>query len=335
MKGGVVMTPRENLLNFFHGKEYEWIPSNLDTRSFQPLLNVENKARGFVDQQDPLPPEQFGGTDWFGVEWIYDPNCRGSIEKKCLLDDPDDLLDWETKIVFPDISKLDWEGCARDNSEYLDTDLLLTTTIFTGYFERLISFVGFENAAMALIEDDLKEAVHGLFDRLTEFYIEIARRFHDYFGVQYLTLHDDWGTQRSLMFSEEVHKEMLMPYIRRVTDAVHELGMIYEQHSCGLIGELIPNLIDSGADTWRGQPVNDKEELVRLYGDRFRFIVDASIPPHISCTDEEALACLANNLERYKDKEVYYFLLPSSSPELKEKYHELLLKATLARKRQG
>ena len=326
------MTPRENLLNFFHGKPYEWIPSNLDTRSFQPTLMVENKARGFVDQQNPIPPEQFGGIDWFGVNWVYDPNCRGSIETKCLLDDPDDLLDWEEKIRFPDLSQMDWEGCRRENAEYLDTDLLLTTTIFTGYFERLIAFVGFENAAMALVEDDLKEAVHRLFDRLTDFYIDIARRFHEYYGVDYITVHDDWGTQRSLMFSADVHREMIMPYIRRLTDAVHSMGMLYEQHSCGLIEELIPNLIETGADTWRGQPVNDKEKLVRMYGDRFKFIVDASIPPHIKCTDDEALACLAKNLSIYEDKEVYYFLLPSSSPELKAKYHDLLLKTTQERK---
>ncbi|NLO49087.1 MAG: hypothetical protein GX111_12400 [Clostridiales bacterium] len=48
-----------------------------------------------------------------------------------------------------------------------------------------------------------------------------------------------------------------------------------EQHSCGKIEEMFPSIIASGADTWRGQPMNDKLSLVRRFSSTFRFGVEA------------------------------------------------------------
>jgi hypothetical protein len=229
------------------------------------------------------------------------------------MEDPDephafeDSEDWETTVHFPDIDAWDWEGCAKANAEYLKTDKILHSTIYTGFFERLIGFTGFENAAMDLIDEDCQQDIHRLFSKLADLYIEIIHRLHKYFNVEIVELHDDWGNQRSLMFSVDTHKEMLVPYVKRVVDAAHAEGVFIEMHSCGKIEQLMPNLISTGVDTWRGQSsVIDKKWCVDTYGDQFRFGVE--IRPSEDIDPKEVMPYAKAILDNYRGKDVWVVL---------------------------
>lgn len=294
-------TPRENYIRFFKDEPVQWAPVNTGLKAFMPAFVPENVARGAVAQQEPYTGE-YGGPDWFGVNWYFDPVVRGSMETMHLLED---ISEWREKVVFPDLDAIDWERYAKENAGYLNTDCLLTTTIYSGFFERLISFVGFEDAAVALFDEEQKEDVHALFSRLTDFYIDYIHRMHKYFNVEYVEVHDDWGTQESLIFSESVHKEMIEPYIRRLVEAVHAEGMIYEQHSCGKIDSLVPRLIEMGVDTWRGQETAvNKYDLVKKYGDRFKFTVEINTSGTMD--DEAARRFMYEMLNQYKDYKVCF-----------------------------
>ena len=224
-------------------------------------------------------------------------------------------------MALPKLDQWDWEGCAERNREYLDTDKIIKSTIYTGFFERLISLVGFEDAAVSLVDEEMQEAVHRLFDRLADLYIELAAYMKKYFRVEWIEFHDDWGNQRSLMFSEETYREMIKPYVKKTVDGFHSLGIIYEQHSCGKIDRLIPDLIETGADTWRGQKIVDKKEMVEKYGSRFRFGVSVSQPGEIS--EKELKALIVNSLEPYRDKQVW-FEFHKFTPEQKSIVEEVL-----------
>jgi len=319
------MTPRENFIHFLKREPYTWTPSSLDQKRFSPDLYPDNAARGLVLQQKAFPPEQLGGKDCFGVDWVFDPQARGSMEVRPLLDDLDDLLDWEEKITFPDLNSWDWAGCKAENAEYLNTDKLLTTTIYSGLFERLISFIGFENASIALVDEDYEDAVKRLFDRLTEFYIDLIQRMHRWFNIDWVEFHDDWGTQRSLTFSKQTHDELIYPYICRIVDAAHAEGMFYEQHSCGLVEALLPSIISSGADTWRGQDTaNDKDKLVDLYGDQFNFGISFLHESEVS--DEDALSLLQERLSHYQGKHVWFAVFGKFTPHQTDLFCEYLHK---------
>ena len=304
-----MITPRENMLRFFSGRETEWLPSSLDVKRFLPEFISDNVARGLISQQKPFGGA-FGGRDWFGVEWVYDPVSRGSMETGYLLED---IEQWETGVAFPDLDTMDWESCARENAEFLSTDKVISTTIYTGFFERLISFVGFEDALVALIDEEQQDCVHALFDRLADFYIELAARMKKHFGVEWVELHDDWGTQQSTMFSHETHEEMIVPHVRKLVKGLHDMGIIYEQHSCGKIDAIVPNLISTGANTWKGQSVVDKRALVDKFGDRFRFAVE--IRPAGPLSDADAREYVKGTLEEYKSKNVWYAVGRSFTPE--------------------
>ena len=295
-----MMTPRENFIHFFRNEPHEWTPTNKDQLQFRPTAISDHIARGMVEQQVPYTGA-YGGKDIFGVDWVYVPTAGGSMEVAPLFED---IGDWEKYVRFPNLDDIDWEGCARENAEYLKTDKIIYSTIYTGFFERLISFVGFENAAMALIDEDDQEVVRDLFDRLTALYIEIIHRLHKYFNVEIVEIHDDWGNQRSLMFSASTQREMIMPCLQRITAAAHAEGVFVEQHSCGKIEQLMPNIIDSGVDTWRGQvTVVDKKWLVDNYGDRFHFGVEVRPAPDAS--EEEIFAAMEKTIADYHGKNVW------------------------------
>ena len=311
-------TPRENFLHFLRGEDYEWTPTNQDQLMFRPAAIPEHVVRGSVMQQTAYPGP-FGGKDLFGVEWVYEPQVRGCIETAPLFDD---ISDWREALVFPDVDSYGWAECAEANKEYLATDKLKTTTLYTGYYERFISFVGFENAAIAMIDDEAEDDINEIFTRLTDLYISLIVRYKKWFGVELVELHDDWGTQISTMFSPATHREKILPHLRRLTAAAREAGVLVQMHSCGCIGTLIPAMLESGVVTWLGQAVNDKRALVEQYGDRFRFGV--SIWPDDKMSDDEALAYAESIISKYEGRDVWFSLAKALSPAQKKAIAALL-----------
>ena len=101
----------------------------------------------------------------------------------------------------------------------------------------------FEEAAVAMIDEDQQEAVKDLFDKLADLYIELIKKFQSVFGKEQIAavcLHDDWGHQRGIFFSADTIREMVVPYMKKVVDFIHAEGMIAECHSCGKVDPLLP-----------------------------------------------------------------------------------------------
>lgn len=288
------ITPRENAVLTLTGQTPAWLGTDLNMVS--PRMIPDNVARGVVvDGRSFDPDREAGGPDWFGVEWIYEPMARGSMVKP---GNPKvkDITHWEDFITFPDLECLDWEGTARDCQSVWQADQLNSTQIYTGFFERLISFLDFEDAAVALIDEEQQAAVHRLFDRLADFYDQLIGKFRDYLRLDHITFHDDWGAQRSPFFSYETCREMLLPYVKRVVDSCHRRGMYFEFHSCGKIEPLVPLMIEAGMDSWGGQPINDKWKLYERYGDQICLTINTD--PELTEEEAEAWAkdCLARLL---------------------------------------
>ncbi len=131
----------------------------------------------------------------FGVQWDFIPVAGGSMVRP-LNPKVKDIRHWEKYITFPDLDQYDWEGegrkCARVQSE----DRMNRIWILTGLNERLISFMDFDKAMIAYVDEDMKQGVHRLFDRLCVFYDDLIGRFKTYFNCDVLMFNDDWGTQR-------------------------------------------------------------------------------------------------------------------------------------------
>lgn len=297
------MTPKENFMAYFHNEAYEWIPSSFDLQRFNSAEIGDNKARGLVHQQNPISRDEFGGKGLFDVEWKFVPEVNGSIDVGRTFDD---IADWKEKVHFTPLESFDWEGVAERNKDWLSTDKVIMATMFSGYFERLISFTDFEDAALYMIDEDSKEDVKALFNALTDYYIEYIGYMKKYFHIDMLEFHDDWGSQTSLLMSKDTHREMIMPYVKRIVDACHEQGILYMQHSCGFVEDLIPHMIECGVDTWVGQNCCDKKKLVKLYGDKLHFGVMINPSPMPERPAEQIIEEVKNQIEEYKGMGVWY-----------------------------
>ena len=265
----------------FFKKEAWWqMYQASDTFMFNPHISPDNIARGFVFEAEMGKyMDQKGGPDMFGVEWEWVEQVGGSMVRpgKPYLED---IEDWREKIVWPDVDSWDWEGCAKaNNGTFLKKENFNQLWFFTGYYERLIAFMEFENAIMAIFDEDCQEEVHAFFERLTELYLDILKHVCDYFpDVNAIFFHDDWGSQKETFFSPAVVEEMIVPYMKRITDYLHSRGVWCELHSCGNNYKQIPNMIKAGWDMWAPQLMNDCYKIYDDFGDQ---IIIATYPMNI------------------------------------------------------
>jgi hypothetical protein len=246
-----------------------------ETVTFTPGCNPDNVARAFVYDGTFVPGKSnlTGGKDMFGIEWEYVPSAGGSMVRpgKPFLGDANE---WYDKLVWPDIDSWDWEGCGKANEHYLKPDRFNFSMLLNGWFERLISFMDFERAVVAMIDEDQKQAVKELFDKLTDLYIRIVDKYLTCFPmIDAIGFHDDWGSQKETFFSPETVGEMIVPYMRRITDHLHARGRFCDLHSCGQLMKQVPNMIAAGWDSWNPQAMNDTHKIYELYGDKILIAV--------------------------------------------------------------
>lgn len=274
------VTPRENFLANLRGETPLWVPMFSDCKKFMPAIFPDNKPHGIVLEAAPFSREGLtGGKGMFNIPWVWEAQVGGStvvpgnpmIKEACELD---------TKLVWPEPATWDWAGSAALNKEYLHTDFVRGTTIFCGFFERLIALMDFQYAAIALIDEDDKPYIHRFFDRLCGVYEEMIVRIKKYYDLDLIEFHDDWGSQRAPFFSLATVREMILPYMKRVVDCVHANGMIFELHCCGCNADLTPAMIEAGVDAWAPQPsANDTRAIFEKYGDRITIGMSCPLAP--------------------------------------------------------
>lgn len=235
------ISPRENLLRFYRGEEYAWLPDICsDEVDITPDCNPDFIASGYE-----------GGLDAFGVKWIpvkNNTNLPAFVEPGFML--IEDIADWRT-LTWPDVESWDWKGeSSRFNEQHSDDDRLRRGIISSGYFERLISIMTFENAAMALVEDP--EETLSFFEALTDLNIKIMDHMIDDFHCESIMIHDDWAAQRSPFFSLATCMELIVPPMKRLVQHAHDRGVIFTLHSCGNGVALVPAMKAAGIDAWQG-----------------------------------------------------------------------------------
>ena len=291
------VSPREAFLAVY-SRQSVWLPYNVGKQYVNPRMIPDNVARAVVTDAR-LPESAFGGRDMFGVLWEYVPVTGGSMVRpeNHLFED---ASQWREKLVFPEIDRWDWEGGARDWEAVRNPEQAQVFTIFSGFwFERLISFMGFEAGAMALIDPEQKPHVHALFQALSDFACRYVDHICDHFPVDGFFVHDDWGTMVSSIFSPEACREMIVPYMRQFTDRIHRRGKFAELHSCGKIENQVPNIIAAGWDSWCPMLICDIDRLFQEYGDRLIFAVAPEDFDPDTSSEEEQRAIARRFAQRY------------------------------------
>ncbi|MBR4393854.1 MAG: hypothetical protein IKT07_07485 [Oscillospiraceae bacterium] len=274
------ITARENAMMAYNHQTPQWIPCvYTDFWLLQPKMEGERYCGHEV------------GTDWFGVEWTYEPKTGAPMptQGKQLFDD---IADWKKYVHFPDLDAIDWEKQAEED---LRTDLVASLSaghriytkngksivdpnkpgiamVLNGMFERMHAFMGFENALMALSSDPENCAEY--FAAMADYKIKFFRIIGKYYPVQIINAHDDYGFKRSMLMSPDTWRELIKPNLKRMVDAVHEMGLKYQHHSCGYIEPIIPDLVEIGVDALDPLQVcnTNIRALKDQYQDRLTFV---------------------------------------------------------------
>ncbi|MCL2045627.1 MAG: methyltransferase [Oscillospiraceae bacterium] len=251
------VSARENISAMYFDKHPYWIPTAIDAAMVAlPLYNM-TLGRGGI--------EDF--TDSFGIEWEYVPQVNGAIVRpgEPFIGNANELKD---KIKFPNMDEWDWEKAAEDFK--VDMKRGYQPTLINGFwFERLVSFMEFGPAAVALIDDEQKDAVKAFFEESTEFAMKVVDKMIEYWpGFDGINIHDDWAGQKAPFFSMETAYEMFVPYMKALTDHIHSKGRYVSLHSCGHGYDRVQAFIDGGIDSWDPQPMNDTQALFEHYGDK-------------------------------------------------------------------
>lgn len=236
------MTPRENALAVINWKQPEYIP--MDAEAY----HMCRFATGVVDQ----PWE--GGTDAFGIRWEVTPEGALPAPGTVIFDD---ISEWREHVRFPDLDKIDFESMAAKELIFADrSQKLIGVLSVCGSFERLVSFMGFENALCALIEDP--ESCKEYFHSMADFRIKFFEKVIDAYKPDVVTYFDDVATQRSMFMSPEIYREIIKPALKRIVDYVSSRGVIFSQHCCGMCADVLQDYVDCGVKIWSSaQKEND------------------------------------------------------------------------------
>lgn len=225
-------------------------------------------------KERPVNPDGSEGTgcDWFGTYWEYVPEQRASM----VIDTPDkkvitDITKWREQVTFPDLSQIDWEKEAREDTENWDRENKLTMVmLINGVFERSHELMGFEDALIAMYEEP--EAYKELLDAICDYKIECIKIIGKYWKPDILNAHDDYGANEQMLMSVGMWEKFFKNNLQRMIDAAHEAGMLYEHHSCGYIAPIFDQLVEMGIDAIDPlQITNPLRELKDKYQHRITF----------------------------------------------------------------
>ncbi len=267
------ITPKENMLRLLRGEMPLWVPNQtLDNNAIQPMVMPDARARSF------------GGTDWFGIEWEYEPLTKAAMVKPGTRR-LSDLTNWREELVFPDLSAIDWQKDYEENYKgRIAEERLSYFVIVNGLFERLADLTSFEDTFCYLLEEP--EELTAFYDKLADWHIELIKIAKEVYHADMILFHDDMGTQRSTFFSPAMYDELFVPQYQKITKAAHDLGMYICLHSCGCISTLMPLIIKAGFDAWEGQDsANDKEAIMKEYGKDLAQLTLYIIPADMSTED--------------------------------------------------
>lgn len=229
---------------------------------------LDNAVHGVAAKAGPLDCwlSETLWQDEFGVQW--DRSIDRDIGNVCNRLLPERNLD---KLELPDPrDPAKFEGMAEAVAASNAGGYFVQFGIGFSLFERAWTMRGMENLFMDMIE--APEFVDELLDAICDYNVALADQAVKY-DIDAIHFGDDWGTQRGLLMGPRLWERFLKPRLARMYGAGKAAGKFVTIHSCGMVQELFPQLIEIGLDCFNPfQPeVMDPYEMKRLHGDKLSF----------------------------------------------------------------
>ncbi len=234
---------------------YGWLSANLTPQLTAAFGSVE----AVEDRYEFDMAHLFGGPGCFDAGAFEAVRARGEeLTPEVLLQIP--LLPPDRTEDYADVVRqLEWHQKQRGRFCYIQTN---------GIFECLNGPFGIEDhlCYMALYPDELQE----VYRRQALWNRAFADCMMD-LGIDMVHVSDDWGSQRSLLFSLDMWKGMIYPHHKVLADRVKERGCFLSLHSDGNVNAALPGILELGYDVvhpWQEAAGMGYDLYLREYADR-------------------------------------------------------------------
>lgn len=257
----------EKLLNYYNFSNAEQIYKkfDIDIRSVAPKY-IGPELKDYYKGNDRIVENYFGWHDrlhWTGKEY-NSVTCYFPFDQFETIEQLDAYR-------WPSADWFDYESIKYQCDLHKDKAIIMG---HEGPFQIATFLRSMEKLFMDMaLEPDF---AHRLFDRMVEFELEYYERiFKAADGqIDILRPHDDYGTQISLLFSVDMWKDFFTENTKKLTTLAHKYGAFYQQHSCGAIRPIIPELIKCNVDIL--EPIQkvkglEPDSLKREFGDTLTF----------------------------------------------------------------
>ncbi len=234
-----------------------------------PTPDEAEKLCAFYGVPDVKALKRVCGDDFYAVEIPYhSPTCNAiyaafdwymsgsnvDVEHRTLTSDGcftgcQDLDDVKAvDFPWPDPKNfIDPAECRRLVEEAPD-DKVVLGMLWACHFQDTCAAFGMQTALMNMMTSP--DMVHYVDDHIVEFYLKALKIYLDAAGsrVNAILIGDDMGSQRGLIISPRLVEEFVIPGAKKLITLAHSYGVKVIYHSCGSIADVIPQILDAGAD---------------------------------------------------------------------------------------
>ncbi len=263
-----MISGKENFRRLLNGECPEWVPQYtiLPPQKGAPPPPIQLLSPEFLQKHRAVG---VGGIDPWGVRYTYSNEVNGATMPDTSYLILDDITKWRDVIKAPDISGYDWERIVKENiehSNYNRDETLLSLDMHFGYFQHLMSFMGFEEGLCAIYEEP--EEVFALCSYLCDWYCEITEKVIAHYQPAVISLKDDTASLNAPFISPAMFTELFVPLYQRHAKFAQDRGIPVSFHNCGKAEKLIDELMEHvGIRLWDpAQTINDLAAVKQKYG---------------------------------------------------------------------
>jgi uroporphyrinogen decarboxylase len=250
------------LYRYFKVKNYDELKAKLDddiypvempyhspvSNAIYAAFNFAKKTPGSIDERTLTAPGFF--------EDFTDPN---DVDK----------FDW------PDPEKYIDRSLCTKVAEEVPQGYAVMGVLWSAHFQDACAAFGMETALMRMLTDP--EMFRAVIDRITNFYLKANEIFYEntHGKIHAILIGNDFGSQTGLMVNPELLREFVFKGTRELIAQAKSYGLKVIHHSCGSIYNIIPDLIDAGADAIH--PIQalaanmEPDRLKKDFGERVSF----------------------------------------------------------------
>lgn len=151
------------------------------------------------------------------------------------------------------------------------TDAYVLVTIWGSHFEKAYFARGIENFLADLAGEP--EFAGRLLNFIIHKNMVMLENIVHIPGIDGILLGSDWGSQKDLLMSPDIWRELIRPGEEKEYRLIHDAGLDVWVHSCGDIRRILPDLAEMGVDVLNPlQPeCMDIERIKKEFGDRIAF----------------------------------------------------------------